>query len=132
MAIPRTIRGARLAGCRRALQADCIGWAWALIQPLLTVVVFTVIFGKLAKMPAVGTAAYALLVYAGLLPRQLFATSLTGTSNSLIGNANPISKVNSPRLIVSAGAVAVAFVDFLIRQGTRIGSRFGAFPARRA
>jgi lipopolysaccharide transport system permease protein len=91
-----------------------IGLAWALIQPLLTMVVFTVIFGKLAKMPTEGAAPYALLVYAGLLPWQLFATSLTGTSNSLIGNANLISKVYFPRLIVPASAVVVAFIDFLI------------------
>lgn len=91
-----------------------IGLAWALIQPLLTMVVFTVIFGKLAKMPSEGTAPYALLVYAGLLPWQLFATSLTGASNSLIGNANLISKVYFPRMIVPASAVVVAFIDFLI------------------
>lgn len=91
-----------------------IGLAWALIQPLATMVVFTVIFGKLADLPAEGAAPYALMVYAGLLPWQLFATSLTGASNSLIGNANLISKVYFPRLIVPASAVVVAFVDFLI------------------
>ena len=91
-----------------------IGLAWALIQPLATMVVFTIIFGKLAKLPAEGAAPYALMVYAGLLPWQLFATSLTGASNSLIGNSNLISKVYFPRLIVPASAVVVAFVDFLI------------------
>jgi len=91
-----------------------IGLAWALIQPLATMVVFTVIFGKVAKLPAEGAAPYALMVYAGLLPWQLFATSLTGASNSLIGNANLISKVYFPRLIVPASAVVVAFVDFLV------------------
>ena len=91
-----------------------IGLAWALIQPLATMLVFTVIFGKVAKLPAEGTAPYALMVYAGLLPWQLFATALTGSSNSLIGNANLISKVYFPRLIVPASAVVVAFVDFLI------------------
>ena len=91
-----------------------IGLAWALIQPLATLVVFTIIFGKLAKLPAEGAAPYALMVYAGLLPWQLFATSLTGASNSLIGNSNLISKVYFPRLIVPASAVVVAFVDFLI------------------
>ena len=91
-----------------------IGLAWALIQPLATMVVFTVIFGKVANLPAEGAAPYALMVYAGLLPWQLFATSLTGASNSLIGNANLISKVYFPRLIVPASAVVVAFVDFLV------------------
>ena len=91
-----------------------IGLAWALIQPLATMVVFSIIFGKIAKLPTEGTAPYALLVYAGLLPWQLFATSLTGASNSLIGNANLISKVYFPRLIVPASAVVVACVDFLI------------------
>lgn len=91
-----------------------IGLVWALIQPLLTMVVFTVIFSKVAKLPTEGVAPYALLVYAGLLPWQLFSTSLTGASGSLIGNANLISKVYFPRLIVPTAAVVVSFVDFLI------------------
>ena len=91
-----------------------IGLAWALIQPLATMVVFTIIFGKVAKLPAEGLAPYALMVYAGMLPWQLFATSLTGASGSLIGNANLISKVYFPRLIVPTSAVVVAFVDFLV------------------
>ena len=91
-----------------------IGLAWALIQPLATMLVFTIIFGKVAKLPAEGAAPYALMVYAGLLPWQLFATSLTGASGSLIGNANLISKVYFPRLIVPTSAVVVAFVDFLV------------------
>lgn len=91
-----------------------IGLAWALIQPLATMIVFTIIFSKVAKLPAEGTAPYALLVYAGLLPWQLFATSLTGASGSLIGNSNLISKVYFPRLIVPTSAVVVAFVDFLV------------------
>ena len=91
-----------------------IGLAWALIQPLLTMVVFTIIFGKIAKLPTDGGVPYALLVYAGLLPWQLFSTALTGASNSLISNANLISKVYFPRLIVPASAVVVALIDFLI------------------
>ena len=91
-----------------------IGVAWALLQPLLTMLVFTIIFGTVAKLPTEGNAPYALLVYAGLLPWQLFATSLNGASGSLIGNANLISKVYLPRLIVPSAAVVVAFVDFLI------------------
>jgi lipopolysaccharide transport system permease protein len=91
-----------------------IGLAWALIQPLATMLVFTVIFGHLAKLPTDGSAPYALMVYAGMLPWQLFSTALTGASGSLIGNANLISKVYFPRLIVPTAAVVVSFVDFLI------------------
>lgn len=91
-----------------------IGAAWALIRPFLTMVVFTVIFGKVAKLPTEGNAPYALMVFAGMLPWTFFATALSDASNSLIGNANLISKVYFPRLIVPASAVVVAFVDFLI------------------
>jgi lipopolysaccharide transport system permease protein len=91
-----------------------IGAAWALIRPFLTMVVFTVVFGKLAKLPSDGTAPYALMVFAGMLPWSFFATALSDASNSLIGNANLISKVYFPRLIVPIAAVMVAFVDFLI------------------
>lgn len=91
-----------------------IGLAWALIQPFLTMVVFTVIFGSVAKLPSEGAAPYALMVYAAMLPWQLFASSLTGASDSLVGNANLISKIYFPRLIVPTASVVVAFVDFLI------------------
>jgi lipopolysaccharide transport system permease protein len=91
-----------------------IGAAWALIRPFLTMVVFTVIFGKLAMLPSEGTAPYALMVFAGMLPWSFFATALADASNSVIGNANLISKVYFPRLIVPIAAVMVAFVDFLI------------------
>ena len=91
-----------------------IGLAWALIQPFATMVVFTVIFGKVAQLPTDSGAPYALMVIAGMLPWQLFATSLSGASSSLIGNANLISKVYFPRLIVPASSVVVAFIDFLI------------------
>src|ERR1700738_4589832 len=91
-----------------------IGAAWALIRPFLTMVVFTVIFGKLAKLPSDGTVPYALMVFAGMLPWSFFATAVSDASNSLLGNANLISKVYFPRLIVPMAAVVVAFVDFLI------------------
>jgi len=68
-----------------------IGVAWALVRPLLTMLVFTVVFSKLAKLPSVGTAPYSLLVFAGLLPWQFFSTALTESSNSLILNANLVS-----------------------------------------
>ena len=91
-----------------------IGAAWALIRPFLTMVVFTVIFGKLAGLPSEGTAPYALMVFTGMLPWSFFATALADASNSMINNANLISKVYFPRLIVPIAAVMVAFVDFLI------------------
>jgi lipopolysaccharide transport system permease protein len=98
-----------------------IGAAWALIRPFLTMVVFTVIFGKLAKLPSEGSAPYALMVFAGLLPWSFFATALSDASMSLIGNANLISKVYFPRLIVPMAAVMVAFVDFLISFAILVG-----------
>ncbi len=91
-----------------------IGLAWALIQPLATMLVFSTIFGKVAKLPTEGSAPYTLMVYAGLLPWQLFSTSLIGAAGSLIGNANLISKVYFPRLIVPTASVVVALIDFLV------------------
>lgn len=90
-----------------------IGVAWSVIRPVLTMIVFTVIFGKLAKFPS-GDAPYAILVYAAMLPWQFFANALSESSNSLISNANMISKVYFPRLIVPGSAVIVSLVDFLI------------------
>lgn len=90
-----------------------IGIIWALIRPLLTMVVFTVVFGKLAKLPSEG-APYPILVFAAMLPWQFFANSLSESSTSLIANANLISKVYFPRLIVPTSAVIVSFVDFLV------------------
>lgn len=91
-----------------------IGVAWALIRPFLTMVIFTVIFGKVAQLPSEGGAPYALMVFAGMLPWTFFATALGEASGSLIGNANLISKVYFPRLIIPAATVVVSFVDFLI------------------
>jgi lipopolysaccharide transport system permease protein len=91
-----------------------IGAAWALIRPFLTMLIFTFIFGKLANLPSDGTAPYAIMVFAGLLPWSFFATAVVDASNSLISNANLICKVYFPRLIVPIAAVMVAFVDFLI------------------
>jgi len=90
-----------------------IGIAWALIRPFLTMIVFTVVFGNLAKLPSEG-APYPILVFAGMLPWQFFSSALSESSNSLISNANLISKVYFPRLIVPASAVIVSFVDFLV------------------
>ncbi|MDB6094845.1 MAG: type transporter [Verrucomicrobia bacterium] len=90
-----------------------LGAAWALIQPAVTLVVFTFIFGRLAKMPS-GGVPYPLLVMAGLLPWQLFANALSNASGSLVGNTHLISKIYFPRLVVPLSALAVAVIDFAI------------------
>jgi lipopolysaccharide transport system permease protein len=90
-----------------------IGLAWALIRPFLTMLVFVVVFSKLAKLPSDGVP-YPILVFAALLPWQFFANAFTEAGNSLISNANMISKVYFPRLVVPTSAVIVSFVDFLI------------------
>ncbi|WP_421659038.1 ABC transporter permease [Leptothermofonsia sp. ETS-13] len=90
-----------------------IGIAWALIRPFLTMVVFTVVFGTLANLPSEGVP-YPILVFAAMLPWQFFANALSECSNSLIINANLLSKVYFPRLIIPTSAVIVSFVDFLI------------------
>lgn len=94
-----------------------IGVAWALIRPLLTMVIFTVIFGKVARLPSDGDAPYALLVFCGMLPWTFFATALSDASNSLVNNSSLISKVYFPRMIVPAATVVVAFIDFLVSFG---------------
>ena len=90
-----------------------IGILWAVLRPFLTMVVFVFIFSRIAKLPAEALP-YPVMVFAAMLPWQLFATSLAEGSNSLITNANLISKVYFPRLIIPASAVIVSFVDFLI------------------
>ena len=91
-----------------------IGAAWSIIRPLLTMIVFTIIFSRVAKMPAGLDAPYAILVYAGMLPWTFFSASLSEASNSLIGNTNLISKVYFPRLIIPAATVITSLVDFAI------------------
>jgi lipopolysaccharide transport system permease protein len=91
-----------------------IGILWAIIRPFLTMVVFTVIFGRIAKLPSDGNAPYALMVFAAMLPWSLFSNALSESSNSLISNANLIGKVYFPRLIIPAATLVTAFIDFLI------------------
>jgi lipopolysaccharide transport system permease protein len=91
-----------------------IGVLWALIRPFLTMIVLTIVFGRIAKLPSDGTTPYALMVFAGMLPWTFFSTGLSEASNSLINNSNLISKVYFPRLLVPAATIAVAFADFLI------------------
>ncbi len=89
-----------------------VGVAWAIIRPLLTMVIFTVIFGRLANLKSDGTVPYSLLVYTGMMPWFLFASILGEGSNSLVSNANLIGKVYFPRIIIPLAAAAVALVDF--------------------
>ena len=90
-----------------------IGLAWALLRPLLTMIVFTLVFGKLAKLPS-GGVPYPILVFAALLPWQFFSNAFSEAGNSLISNASMITKVYFPRLVIPASSIIVSFVDFLI------------------
>ncbi|MCE1227371.1 MAG: ABC transporter permease, partial [Geobacteraceae bacterium] len=90
-----------------------IGMAWSVIRPLLTMIVFTIVFGKLAKLPSDGVP-YPILVYTAMLPWQFFANALSECSSSLITNSNLLSKVYFPRLIVPVSSIIVSFIDFII------------------
>lgn len=98
-----------------------VGSAWALIRPFLTMIIFTIIFGKLANLPSEGGTPYPLMVFAGLLPWTFFSTAVGNASNSLVANSHLISKVYFPRLIVPAAAVVVAGVEFCISFGILAG-----------
>jgi lipopolysaccharide transport system permease protein len=91
-----------------------IGVLWAVLRPLLTMVVFTVVFGKIAKLPSDGQTPYAIMVYAGMLPWQFFAFSVQASSNSLVDNSQLISKVYFPRLIIPTSSIITSFVYFII------------------
>jgi lipopolysaccharide transport system permease protein len=90
-----------------------VGVAWSVLRPFLTVVVLTLVFGKIAKMPAAGVP-YPLLTFCGMLPWQFFSTALTESGQSLVNNGNLISKIYFPRLVVPASSVIVGLVDFLV------------------
>lgn len=98
-----------------------IGIAWAVVRPFLTMVVFTVVFGHLAKLPSPNGAPYPVMVFAGMLPWFLFSTILSEASASLVGNANLIGKVYFPRLIIPASSAIVALVDFAINLAILFG-----------
>src|ERR1700751_4363639 len=93
-----------------------IGVIWAVLRPFLAMVIFTVVFGRIAKMPSHGMP-YPILVLAGMLPWQFFSNALSEASQSLVANNNLISKIYFPRLIIPAGAVITTFVDFLVSAG---------------
>jgi lipopolysaccharide transport system permease protein len=90
------------------------GVGWGLIQPFLTMVIMTVVFGKLAGLHSEGTVPYAIMVFSGMLPWQFFANALSTSGQSLVSNSSLISKIYFPRLIIPASAIAVASVDFLL------------------
>jgi lipopolysaccharide transport system permease protein len=91
-----------------------IGIAWSVVRPVLTMIVFTIVFGKFAKFPSEGGAPYAVMVFAALLPWQLFANAVQQTSTSLVRNTAMISKIYFPRLIIPSSTVIVGLIDFMI------------------
>jgi len=93
-----------------------LGAAWAIIQPLMTMIIFTVIFGKLAKIPSEGFP-YPVFVYAALLPWTFFAGAVSTSGNSLVGSAQLVSKVYFPRLIIPLSSIGAGLVDLLISTG---------------
>ncbi len=98
-----------------------IGVVWAFVRPFMTMVVFTVVFGSLARLPTEGNAPYAVMVFAGLLPWSLFSSVLNEASNSVIGNGNLISRVYFPRMIIPLSSVLVALIDFLVSLAILVG-----------
>lgn len=90
-----------------------VGVAWSLLQPLLTMIIMTVVFGRLAGLHSEGEVPYAIMVLSGMLPWQFFANALSTSGQSIVSNANLVSKIYFPRLIIPASAVVVALVDFL-------------------
>ena len=90
------------------------GAAWALLQPFFGMLIMTLVFSRVAGLPSVGTAPYAIMVFSAILPWQFFANALANAGQSVVGNANMISKVYFPRVIVPTSSVAVSLVDFAV------------------
>jgi lipopolysaccharide transport system permease protein len=97
-----------------------LGVSWSVIRPLLSTLILTVVFNLVAKLSAPGNTPYAILVMVGTLPWFLFTNALSESSNSLIGNANLISKIYFPRLIIPASSIVTSLVDFIISFGLLI------------
>jgi lipopolysaccharide transport system permease protein len=91
-----------------------MGLLWAIIRPLVTMVIFTVIFGKIAGLASASGVPYALLVFAGVLPWTLFSTALSDAANSVVGNPDLVRKVYFPRIIIPAATIVIGLADFLI------------------
>ena len=111
-----------------------IGIAWAVVRPFLTMVVFTIVFGRLAKLPTAGTAPYPIMVFAGMLPWFLFSSVLSEASNSLVANTNLVGKVYFPRIIIPSATAVVALVDLAINFVMLVGLMiwFAYLPSWRA
>jgi lipopolysaccharide transport system permease protein len=107
-----------------------IGIAWALVRPFLTTIIFTFAFNRIGNLKPPPGIPYPLMVFAAMLPWQFFSTAMSEGSTSLINNANLISKVYFPRLVVPAGAVITSFVDFVITLGLMAGMMvwYGFWP----
>ena len=110
-----------------------IGIGWAVVRPVVTMVVFTTVFGRIAKLPSEGGAPYSVMVFAAMLPWFLFSTILGEASNSLISSANLISKVYFPRIIIPSASAVVALLDFTINLAILLGLMlwYGALPGWR-
>jgi len=93
-----------------------LGAAWAIIQPLFTMIIFSIFFGKLANMPSDGIP-YPLFAYTALMPWIFFSNAVTSSGNSLVGSANLITKVYFPRMIIPGAAVAAGLVDLMVAFG---------------
>ncbi len=106
-----------------------IGIAWSVLRPMLTILVFSIVFGKIAKLPQ-GGIPYPILVITGLLPWQFFANAISESSLSLISNTNLITKIYFPRMLIPVSTIAVSFVDFVISFVILIGLMiwYGYFP----
>jgi lipopolysaccharide transport system permease protein len=107
-----------------------LGVGWAVIRPLLTMIVFATVFGRLAHLPSDGSVPYPLLVFVGMLPWFLLSTILTDASGSVVANPNLVGKVYFPRIIIPASSAVVAIVDFVINLLLLIGFLlwFGMIP----
>jgi len=90
------------------------GAAWAILQPLINMIIMTVIFGKVAGLPSLGTAPYAIMVFAAMLPWQFFSNAVSNAGQSVVNNAGMISKVYFPRAIIPTSSVIVSLVDFCV------------------
>jgi lipopolysaccharide transport system permease protein len=107
-----------------------LGVTWAILVPVFTAAVYVIVFGKFAKFPS-GVTPYPTLVYAGLLPMQYFTSSLNGSSISLVSNANLVTKVYFPRVLLPLAAVSTPIVDFLLGMLVLLGlmAKYGTWPS---